>query len=375
MIFGVVLLVFSCDFVCGQMGVYFSWSKLEPMLQCFRKYNVWMLWLSCCSLLACTNRPTGKLLVLKGKAQGTSYEVRYIDKSGADYQQSIDSLLAEMDTSFSTYVPESVISTFNKGDTLRTQDLHFIALLKLSEHLYKLTQGAFDPTVMPLVQAWGFGPDDRLTPQVEDLDSIQNMVGFDLLEMGAKGPDVYELRKAHKGMQLDFNAIAQGYSVDLIAALLEEADIQNYLVELGGEIRVLGKNEKGKAWRLGIEQPVEQEGTSGLSAIIELSAGALATSGSYKRYYEQDGIRYSHTIDPHLGHPVRHNLLSVSVVAPDCATADALATAYMVMGLENALQLLSEHPELEAEAYFISSEKNGQFSTYVTPGMQHMLLE
>lgn len=345
------------------------------MLQCFRKYDIWIIWLSCCCLLGCMNRPVGRLVVLKGQAQGTSYEVRYIEKSGVDYQQAVDSVLAKMDTSFSTYIPHSTISTFNTGDTLRTEDPHFIALLKLSEHLYKLTQGAFDPTVMPLVQAWGFGPDDRLTPQVENMDSIQNMVGFDLLEMGAKGPDLYELRKAHKGMQLDFNAIAQGYSVDLIAALLEEAGIRNYLIELGGEIRVLGRNEKGETWKLGIEKPDEQESAPELSAIIELSAGALATSGSYKRYYEQDGIRYSHTIDPYLGYPVRHNLLSVSLVAPDCATADALATACMVMGLENARQFLSEHPELEAEAYFISSEKDGQFSTYLTPGMQHMLLE
>lgn len=325
------------------------------------------------AMASCTSRPAGLKVELTGKAQGTTYSITYFEPSGASFQGAVDSLLAEIDQSLSTYVPGSLISRFNQADSFRTDDRLFVEMLQQSGRIYRLSEGAFDPTVMPLVKAWGFGPDDRLTPRIANLDSLRAFVGFDLLEISGFPDGQHEIRKAYPAMQLDFNAIAQGYSVDLLAELLASRGISDYLVELGGEVRARGKNETGEAWTLGVEKPIDIEGINELSAIIRLEDRAMATSGSYHRFYEQDGIRYSHTIDPHTGHPVRHTLLSVTVTAPDCVTADAMATAFMVMGLDKAKALLAANPDLGLEAYFISSATGFQFEEYATEGMKKIM--
>lgn len=335
--------------------------------------KIWAILLILGAGIACSDKPSGMRVDLAGKAQGTTYAITYFEASGRSLQEEVDSLLQDIDQSLSTYVPGSLISQFNEVDTFYSDDRFFTEMVQQSGQIYRLTQGAFDPTVMPLVKAWGFGPDNRLTPRIANLDSLRAFVGFDLLEISGPVMGEFQIRKANPAMQLDFNAIAQGYSVDLLAELLESFGVKDFMIELGGEVLTRGKNAEGKAWTLGIEKPVDIEGIQELSAIVGLSDQALATSGSYHRYYEEAGVRYSHTIDPHTGQPARHTLLSVTVTAPTCAMADAMATAFMVMGLESAKQFLANHPELGLEAYFISSATGFQFEEYATEGMQQKM--
>ncbi|MEZ4824902.1 MAG: FAD:protein FMN transferase [Bacteroidia bacterium] len=321
-------------------------------------------------LVACENKPEGTMLQYSGPAQGTSYSITCIDPvDGRDFQASIDSVFSVIDQSLSTYNPGSTISRFNRDDSIVTDDLHFREMLNQSGEVWRLTGGLFDPTVMPLVRAWGFGPEKVPEIKTGNLDSVRQLVGFmQLIPEAHAGKFI--LRKKQPGVQLDFNAIAQGYTVDVLADLLEGNGIQNYMIEVGGEVRAKGKNVEGKYWTLGIEQPLEIEGISVMSAIVNLNNRSLATSGNYRKFYVKDGVKYAHTIDPHTGYPVNHTLLSVSVLAEKCATADAYATAFMVMGFDQAWEFLEKHPELGLEAYFISSSKGEGWDIRMTDGME-----
>ncbi len=304
-----------------------------------------------------------------GEAQGTYYVVTYFDSQNRNLQPQVDSLLQAFDNSVSIWVPNSIISLINKNDPDVTVDAWFKGNFDLSKDVFENTDGAFDPTVGPLVNAWGFGFTDRMKVDSAVVDSLLPLVGFDKVKIvnGKVLKDDYRI-------QFDFNAIAQGYSVDLVGQLLESYGIDDYLIDIGGEVLGHGSKPGGSQWKVGIEKPKDNAAYGeGLKAIVRLKNKALATSGSYRKFYEENGIRYSHTIDPKTGFPVQHSLLSVSVLADDCGTADAYATAFMVMGVDKAMSFLKENKK--PEAYFIYSGKNGELKTKHTAGFSEVLDE
>lgn len=325
--------------------------------------------LVCVLLLSCTNIPSGKAIKFNGETQGTYYVVTYYDTQGRNLQKDIENLLHEFDFVASMWVENSIISKINRNKPNVVVGKDFATLFEMSKNVYKKSGGAFDPTIGPLVNAWGFGFSDRMKVDQHVVDSLLPFIGFDKVSLNE-----FEIVKSDPHIQFDFNAIAQGYSVDLIGNLLEDKGIKDYLIDVGGEVLGKGKKSNGEKWKLGIQKPEDNaEYGKGLQAIVYLENKAMATSGSYRKFYEEDGMRYSHTIDPKTGYPVQHPLLSVSVLADDCATADAWATAFMVLGLENSKELLKSTNGLEA--YFISSGKGGELQTYYTSGFQKILVE
>ncbi len=329
--------------------------------------------LSCC-YLACTSSP--KLFKLQGQTQGTTYAISYHGSEARNYQIQVDSIFEVINQSLSTYQPTSTIVRFNQSNSFQSNDRHFLNMLEQSQAVYQQTEGAFDPTIMPLVKAWGFGPDNSLAAKIGNFDSLRQLVGFGQIRYAV--PDEsggYLVSKNTEGIQLDFNAIAQGYTVDEVADFLEKRGIENYLVEIGGEVKAKGKNAKGNLWALGIEKPDELQiiGIHNLAAIIELDDVAIATSGSYHKFYLKDGVKYSHTIDPHTGYPVTHNLLSVTVMTDQAAKADAYATAFMVWGKDEAMTFIRNRPELNIEAYFISDGGAGKLAIEATAGMEAVI--
>ncbi|MCD4684181.1 MAG: FAD:protein FMN transferase [Bacteroidales bacterium] len=320
-------------------------------------------------LISCSQPRELKPVKISGPIQGTYYVVTYYDSQGRDLQNEIESLLKDFDQTASMWVENSIISKINRDDPDTKPNKLFIDLFNKSKFVYENSDGAFDPTVGPLVNAWGFGFTDRLKVDQFIIDSLLPFVGFDKVKL-----ENNNIIKSDPRIQFDLNAIAQGYSVDLLGKFLEKKGIKNYLVDIGGEVLAIGRKPKGESWKVGIERPSDNaEYGEGLKAIVNLENKAMATSGNYRKFYEEDGIRYSHTIDPKTGYPVQHSLLSVSVLADDCATADAWATAFMVSGLENSKELL--HKIKGLEAYFIYSDQNKELQTYYTNGFQQILVE
>ena len=325
-------------------------------------------------LSACVRLPP-TVHQLAGPAQGTSYSITYYGQQAKDYRLEIDSIFTEIDRSLSTYNPESTVSHFNRVDTLISDDPHFYQVFSACQPVYRQSAGAFDPTIMPLVRAWGFGPDNALVPKTDNLDSLVSLVGLEkiLVDEDPVPGSKYRIRKTIPGLELDFNAIAPGYTVDVIAEFLEAHRVRNYLIELGGEVRAKGENPEGDPWQVGIVKPTEIEGLKELSAVIKLDDQSLATSGNYNKYYIRDGVKYSHTIDPFTASPVAHSLLSVTVVGDNAAKCDAYATVFMVLGRRKARQLIDTHPELNLEAFFIYSDQKGRMQTESTKGMADLL--
>lgn len=300
-----------------------------------------------------------------GKTMGTSYSVVYLDE--ADYQPAIDSLLQAFNQSLSTYIPESEISRLNREALIKYESPFFYPVLKKTKEIYTATKGAFDPTVGPLVNAWGFGPEGRQQPSDARIDSLLQLVSFDSVFF-----DSISVCKMLPGMQLDFSAIAKGYGVDVVFDFLRDKGIENIFVEIGGEVRVRGVNAEGKPWRIGINTPSEDlQEQQQLQAFVDLYNRAIATSGNYRNYYELDGKKFSHTISPKTGRPVRHSLLSASVFAPDCMTADAYATACMVLGTKEAQRLAQENPALDM--YLIYADSAGQMQTWASAGIREQI--
>lgn len=327
-------------------------------------------------LFSCTSTPKGEFREYTGPAQGTSYHISCIDPDGRNLEPEIQAILADIDQSLSIWHKGSVINQFNQADSLVTGDEYFLEMLRQSRQIYELTHGVFDPTVMPLVRAWGFGPDKAPEIQTDNPDSLLALVNYAGIHWknspsGVEGENI--ITKASPAMQVDFNAIAQGYTVDVLADLLESRGIHHFMVELGGEVRTRGVNPDGKPWTLGIEQPLEIEGITALAAVINLKDRGLATSGSYKKFYVKDGIKYSHTIDPFTGRPVTHTLLSVTVLAETAAKADAFATAFMVWGLEKSQQFLRDHAEQRLDVYFISASTGDGWEIEMTEGMEEVI--
>lgn len=309
-------------------------------------------------------------LTVQGNTMGTTYTIKYLDKENRDLKKQVDSILVDFNNCLSTYQEDSEISAFNQDKHHVFQRPYFYPVLKRSQEIYQATKGAFDPTVAPLVNAWGFGPKRKENIGKVQVDSLLNYVGFDTyIQFDAK-----QVEKIKEGVKLDFNAIAQGYSSDVIAQYLEKLGIINYMVEIGGEVMCRGKNEKNQLWSIGIDDPTHAEGGhQNLKAIVKLDHKALATSGNYRNFYEKDGKRYAHTINPKTGFPVEHSLLSATVIAPDAMTADAYATAFMVIGMEEAKKLLQQHGELAV--YFIYMDDKNKLKTYISPNLEAYLHE
>ena len=296
-----------------------------------------------------------------GEAQGTYYSVQYYDRHGRDLQPQVDSLLHAFALTASLWVDSSLLRRLN-ANTTDSVDALFTALLEHSLTINAYTGGAFDPRIGRIVQAWGFSFRQQQEPDSTELATMLRAA------RGSVSIDNGRLIKEDPATELDFNAIAQGYAVDLLAAMLERYGITNYLIDVGGEVIARGGKPDGSPWRVGIERPSDDSISAPVvERAVELRDNAIVTSGSYRKYYERDGIRYSHTIDPATGRPVQHSLLSVSVVDSLCWRADAMATAYMVMGLDSAKRFIAAHPNGPGtkEVYFIY-DSCGVMKTYET---------
>ena len=295
----------------------------------------------------------------EGYIFGTVFHAKYQhDKS---LEEDIMAELNAVDASLSMFNPNSLVSRYNSGDEEVIADSLFEQVFRQAMSICEATDGAFDPTVAPLVNAWGFGIKKGVLPDSLSIDSMLEYVGWRkvTLEDG-------HLKKADERIVMDFSAIAKGYGADRVAQLFERKNIENYMIEIGGEIVCKGKNPNGGDWKIGINRPTEDNNATadGLQTILVLSDCAVATSGNYRNYFVKDGIKYAHTINPHTGRPVQRSIVSSTVLAPSCAMADGFATAFMVTGLEEAKRILSTHPELKA--YFIYTDEEGAFRTWST---------
>lgn len=311
-------------------------------------------------ILGC-NRGINNTITISGAAQGTSYHITYLAGQHSNYRESFDSIFKKIDLSLSTYNTRSIISKINRNDTTVKVDEYFSDVFKKSIEVSEKTKGLFDVTVAPIINAYGFGftKKERITNVL--IDSLLRFVGYKKVRLVDN-----KLVKDIPQVMLDFNAIAQGYTVDVIASFLESKGISNYMVEVGGELRAKGTKLNDSSWTVGIEKPNESlTEDASLFALINIKDKSLATSGNYKKFYVEEGKKYAHIIDPFTGYPAKHNLLSATVIADDCITADAYATSFMVMGLEKSKQFLLEHKSLNLEVFFIYDE-NGVSKKYIS---------
>lgn len=324
--------------------------------------------LVCLTLGACQRQ--APLVQLYGQAQGTYYSIQYRDAEQRNLQPQIDSLLDAFDQSASLWVDSSLLRQINAGLTDSLDEvLYFLTTRSIQMHDY--TQGAFDCRVGRLVQAWGFSFKQRSEPDSTTLIELLKAAQGEIACAG------HRLQRQNTSTELDFNAIAQGYASDLVAQLLDAHGIHDYLVDIGGEVVSHGNKAPDTPWRVGIERPsADSLSSPEVQVAIALHDASVVTSGSYRKYYERDGLRYSHTIDPTTGRPVQHTLLSVSVIENESWLADAMATAYMVMGLERAKQFIADHPgQPGTEAVYFIYDNHGQLDTYATPAFEKMIIK
>ena len=304
----------------------------------------------------------------KGLIFGTMYSITY--EHDESLKLDIDNELKRFDASLSMFNENSVISRINRNEDV-TADSLFSKVFKAAMDVSAITDGCFDITVAPLVNAWGFGFTEETAPSESKVDSILQIVGWQKVQLTAEGKVV----KQDPRIMLDCSAIAKGYAVDIIADLLKRKGIKNYMVDIGGEVDVAGVNYSGGLWRIGINKPDDdpESRNQDLQTILEITNKGIATSGNYRNFYYKDGMKYAHTIDPKTGHPVQHSILSSTVIANECMIADAFATSFMVMGLERAKDLLAKNKNIEA--YFIYSDENGNYQTFMTEGMKKYVTE
>ena len=305
----------------------------------------------------------------EGSIFGTIYHITY--EADRDLQPDMVEALMRVDNSLSMFNDSSVISRINRGEDVDlSKQRMFVEVFLLAQTISKETNGAFDITVAPLVNAWGFGFKNDTKPSPAAIDSLRQFIGYQNVNIVN-----HQVQKTDPRTMLDCSAIAKGYGTDVVARLLRSKDVSNFMIEIGGEVVVAGKNDRGGPWRIGVTKPTEdpENQNNELQAVLSLpyhnststskhTLSALATSGNYRNFYYKDGKRYAHTIDPRTGYPVQHNILSATVIAPNCATADAYATSFMVLGLDSAKQVLAHHPELLA--YLIYTDEKGQYATW-----------
>lgn len=303
----------------------------------------------------------------KGLVFGTMYNITY--ESENSLRLDIDKELDNFNNSLSMFNPNSIISLSNKNEDV-TVDSLFTNVFQKAMSISEATDGCFDITVAPLVNAWGFGFSESITPDKAKIDSILKFIGWQKVQLKDN-----KVVKQDPRIMLDCSAIAKGYSVDVIANLLRRKGVKNFMVDIGGEVVVSGVNASGNNWRIGVSKPDDDplSRNNNLQTILDITDLGIATSGNYRNFYYKDGMKYAHTIDPKTGYPVQDRILSATVIAQDCMTADAYATAFMVMGLERAKEMTEQHPELDA--YFIYSDDKGNYQTYMTDGMKKFVRE
>ena len=301
------------------------------------------------------------------KVFGTFYHATY--QCDSDLTASINAELAKVDASLSPFNKQSVITAVNQNQDVKLNDM-FLDVYQLAMNISKETDGAFDITVAPLVNAWGFGFKNGIEPTKEQVDSLMQIIGYKKVTLeGGK------IRKTDERIMLDCSAIAKGYGSDVVARLLRSRGVKNFMIEIGGEIVTSGVNAENKPWRVGISKPVDDPmgSENGVQNIVNITDKAMATSGNYRNFYYKGGKKYAHTIDPKTGYPVQHSILSATVFAKSCAVADAYATSFMVMGLEKAQQLLEQHPELMA--YLIYSDKDGKNAVWYSTSLENKIVK
>jgi len=342
---------------------------------------------------------------LTGQAQGTTYTIIYQDSLERDLSHFVDSLLKDYDSYLSVYIDTSLISIFNNNSGSPSCSAsqwnydfnqlnnrpngHFNTCFIKAKEIYKKTKGAFNPSVYPLVKYWGFFDENKVDKQISqvEIDSLLQLINFEDSMFNLQTDTVTKsdvilgsipvVCKQNGLAKLDFNAIAQGHSVDVIGSYFNDLGVHHYMIELGGEVLCQGVNHKEEVWKIGVDKPIEDSspGSEGFQIIVEVNNRALATSGNYRKYYEKDGIKYAHTIDPKTGYPVQHTLLSATVLADECALADGYATAFMVMGVGESKEFIQQHPELNLDVYFVFSDAKGNWETWSTPYFAKALAE
>ena len=301
------------------------------------------------------------------KVFGTFYHATY--QCDSDLTASINAELAKVDASLSPFNEKSIITAVNQNRDVKLNEM-FLDVYQLAMKISKETDGAFDITVAPLVNAWGFGFKNGIEPTKEQVDSLMQVIGYEKVTLAGG-----KIRKADERIMLDCSAIAKGYGADVVARLLRSRGVKNFMIEIGGEIVTSGVNGENHPWRVGISKPVDDPtgNEGGVQSIVSITDKAMATSGNYRNFYYKGGKKYAHTIDPKTGYPVQHSILSATVFAASCAVADAYATSFMVMGLEKAQQLLSEHTELMA--CLIYSDKDGNNAVWYSPSLKNKIQE
>lgn len=308
------------------------------------------------------------------------YAITYYDGADKELQPSIDSLLDALNSGSSTYEKMSTISRFNdseRGITVENKgyDQHFIKNVLLAKTIVAKTTGYFDPTVAPLVNYYGFGNKGKKGVDAIDTAKINHLmqaVGFDKIDIQQVG-NQYAINKKHKSTQLDFSAIAKGYAIDRLGEFLEAKGIQNYFIDIGGEIRANGESPRGDSWKTGIRDPLAPAGYRLDSVIVKLENRSMATSGNYENFRVVQGKKIGHTMNPKTGFPEINNILSATVIARECSIADSYATAFMAMGIEKALNLAQKLPEIEA--YLVYFDENGTALAKYTAGLEKFLIK
>lgn len=302
-------------------------------------------------IIVSENKPTYR--TQQGKIFGTLYTVTY--EHNEDLQPLIIDALQAVDASLSPFNKKSIISHINNNERFCVDTL-FSEVFRNAEIIYTESHGAFDPTVAPLVNAWGFGFKQSSNITASTIDSLLALVGLHRVTLNNG-----LITKSDPRIMLDFSAIAKGYGSDCVARVLDSCGVQNYMVEIGGEIVIKGHNKNGNPWGIGINKPIDDSLSTNqeLQTVLRLTDCAIATSGNYRNYYYKDGVKYAHTIDPRTGYPVQHSLLSATVIADNCMRADALATAFMVLGVDSAMTYCKLHPEIDG--YFIVSADSGRY--------------
>ncbi len=303
-----------------------------------------------------------------GKIYGTFYNIIYQHPEGKDMHEEIQQLFAEFDLSLSTFNPGSIISRINQNADSVILDKHFLEMYQMAAYVSALSSGAFDITVAPLVNAWGFGFGSKEQAEEPNISEILSYTGFQKIALHDG-----RLIKSDPRIMLDASAIAKGQASDVVARFLEENGCRNIMVEIGGEVMCMGVNSRGLPWQIGIDKPTDDPANleHELQAIVGISGVGLATSGNYRQFYYKDGKKYAHTINPRTGYPVDHNLLSATVIAPTCMQADAFATAFMVLGVDSSLVICEQVPDMEC--YLIYADESGNFQVKYTDGFKRYI--
>jgi len=324
-------------------------------------------------MIACQPSVNEKVYLIEGEAQGSTYHIKYIAERDENLKPAIDSILEVIDRSMSTYRPDSAISKINQGDTTVVVDEHFRKVFEASQQIWQESEGLFDPTVGVLVNAWGFGKQkisEADLPTDKKIDSLRKYVGFDKVALTEKNL----IKKRYTEILFDFNAIAQGYTSDVVANYLSARGIKNYIVEIAGEMYLKGKNTvEDKSWTIGVENPLKPLDDRDLVATIQFTNQGLATSGNYRKVWtDSNGRKYVHSINPLTGRATQSDVLSATVVAPSTMLADGYATMFMVMGLAKSKAFLEKHPDLAV--LLVYSDDKHQEATYKTKSFEKLII-